>query len=324
MYSSQTTDLLETQQPLHIEIEKKTLDTQHVFACTGVTCTSYDTILNHLSFDHSYIFTDETSVPFSGTVTIAGTGENNFDSPCPLSGVRVCLLRNHSVAKIELACRETDSRGEYRLPALLGLNVEVSFDYLNHTFSRVNEGSTPSYFAAADGAAVYVIDDEVLWNNVDYEDFSTAALTVEAAGGHCNRILGQSVIHLVLPSCPSADPDSPGEPYTREVLIEDRFSQTWHLPAHNIAVRLQEVAKRPIVAKYLAQVDQRTQLAELENKEPSLIRFEFHPPPTLSVRFDGAASSACSNAPTILRAHTPTKATITIEETFSDSPLCVW
>ena len=260
---------------------------------------------------------------FSGTITIANTGEYNYDEPCPLGDVRVCLLHNNPNTKTEIACSNSDAQGRYQIPALIGLNVELSFDYLNHTFSRTVGGSNPSYFDSSTHTPVYTVSDTVLWNQVDFEDSSTATLEVQVAGGECGRVLGESVIHLILPLCPGADPAAPGEPYTREVVISNALSGTFELPAHDVEVKLEEVVGRPIVATYLAQVNERIQIAELDQLEPDLVRFEFHPPPTVAVRFNGASSSGCANAPTILMANTPTTAVFTITQEFASTPSVV-
>ena len=147
MPSSAKTSLLRgLQQPLVLRISKQSAGVDHKFSCDGVACEGHQTVLDHLDFTKTFTFIDETSVPFSGLVSIADTAVHNDGKPCYLSGVRVCLL-HHSESAQKLACGETEESGRYTIPALIGLHVSLSFEYLDHTFTRQILGDKPSYYS---------------------------------------------------------------------------------------------------------------------------------------------------------------------------------
>ncbi len=83
------------------------------FACDGNPCTNRTVALSHLSFDKTADFTDTTTVPVQGTVSIAGTKEfNPAGNPCPIEKAKVCAV-NHYGANEQLVCRDTDIYGEF-------------------------------------------------------------------------------------------------------------------------------------------------------------------------------------------------------------------
>ena len=81
------------------------------FACNGNPCTNRTVALSHLSFDKTADFSDTTTVPVQGTISIAGTKEfNAAGNPCPIELAKVCAI-NHYGANEQLVCRDTDING---------------------------------------------------------------------------------------------------------------------------------------------------------------------------------------------------------------------
>ena len=93
-------------------IQSGSNDVVFIFACDGNPCTNRTVALSHLSFDKTADFTDTTTVPVQGTVTIAGTKEfNTAGNACPIELAKVCAV-NHYGANERLVCRDTDINGE--------------------------------------------------------------------------------------------------------------------------------------------------------------------------------------------------------------------
>jgi hypothetical protein len=83
------------------------------FACNGNPCTNRTVALSHLSFDKTADFSDTTTVPVQGTISIAGTKEfNTAGNPCPIELAKVCAV-NHYGANEQLVCRDTDINGAF-------------------------------------------------------------------------------------------------------------------------------------------------------------------------------------------------------------------
>jgi hypothetical protein len=60
------------------------------FACDGNPCTNRTVALSHLSFDKTAGFTDTTTVPVQGTISIAGTKEfSTASNHCPIELAKV-------------------------------------------------------------------------------------------------------------------------------------------------------------------------------------------------------------------------------------------
>ncbi len=83
----------------------------YTFACDRNPCTNRTVTLSHLSFDKTVDFTDTTTVPVQGTISIAGTKQfNTAGNPCPIELAKVCAV-NHYGANEQLVCTETDING---------------------------------------------------------------------------------------------------------------------------------------------------------------------------------------------------------------------
>lgn len=230
----------------------------------------------------------------------------------------MCLYDHNS--GVEVGCTLSDTTGEFSLAVLVGLDVEVRPKYNNHTFSRTHGSSPSGEDVGADGLAEYfTISAGSPWTGIGYSDMTTQALTVEVVGGLCERVLGESIIHLLLPDCAGQDPTAPGEPFTREFTISAAKSATFQVPAVASYVKLQEVTNFDIVANYFDKLDTRTQQADLSQSAVT-IRYEYHPELSFSVAFSGARSSGCASQPVILDKYQETEVTISVLEVFSDAP----
>ncbi len=93
-------------------IQSQSSNITFTFACNGNPCTNRTVALSHLSFDKTADFTDTTTVPVQGVVSIAGTKEfNTAGNPCPIELAKVCAV-NHYGANEQLVCNDTNSEGE--------------------------------------------------------------------------------------------------------------------------------------------------------------------------------------------------------------------
>ncbi len=74
------------------------------FACNGNPCTNRTVALSHLGFDKTADFTDTTTVPVQGTVTIAGTKEfNTAGNACPIELAKVCAVNHYGANERSVA-----------------------------------------------------------------------------------------------------------------------------------------------------------------------------------------------------------------------------
>jgi hypothetical protein len=200
--------------PVDLRLAKNTSFVSHRFLCSEGTrdCTarlsngstvgnntSITTLyLQHLEFNSPLAVIDDTTVPFTGKVTVAGTNTPSNPLGCPLLGVKVCL-KDHSVRNqlttLEAVCDLTDNEGRYDLPAVIGTFVSPYVDYMNHTF-RAFDLAHETMFQS--GIEIKAETDYVGYN---LQDVTKANLTIEVAGGLCNRVLGRSSIRLKMQGC---------------------------------------------------------------------------------------------------------------------------
>ena len=284
----------------------------HQFVCKeGNTCNKVHTAMHHLRFDQQVTVHDDTSVPFTGNLYIATTADRNEGNPCGVKDAQVCL-HDHFRGNVALACTETDASGSFRIPVIIGMDVEVVIAYMNHTIER---GNGPSASQTVGSVGVYHISADNLWTNVNFEDKEMETVTIEVAGGLCNRTVGESEVHFILPSCPGFRPGFDGEPYT-DVRSTTAFSKQFQLPAHTYSVHLREVSGRPNIQTYLEATNQRTQQIDMTTAA-GYARFEYHPPPQLTIGFTGTGSTQCTSNPIILPSDVKTTATVTVREVFA-------
>jgi hypothetical protein len=118
-------------------IQSGSNDVVFTFECDGNPCTNRTVALSHLSFDKTADFSDTTTVPVQGTISIAGTKEfNTAGNACPIELAKVCAI-NHYGANEQLVCSDTDINGkslcayiQQQLTRSFAVLVQASTHYL--------------------------------------------------------------------------------------------------------------------------------------------------------------------------------------------------
>lgn len=356
----------ELAQSLTITPFKKSGNMTHKWKCNSVNpCLSQTVEVNHLDLHKKVNFIDDSSVDFKGAVFVKGTESNDNDMlGCPLKGVEVCLYSHHQ-PDLKLACTKTNFKGVYKIPIAVGLEVEVEL-YApkgNHTFARLQHSMTahndPTQTMAS-GEGVYKITAEKEWSQVDFHDTTSETMYIDVVGGKCNRVLGNSTIHITYGSCST---------WKKSVTLQSTPSGQWTVPAHPINIRLHEVTffdpiiggPKPYgdVTAFFDLVRTRTQHVDLSNikkdqkkttavssentatsavrtpgprpdvsADPRKIRFEYHPKPTMTIAFEGggAAKKVCGDITTVsVPTDRTTEATVSIfEEFLNNIASCDW
>ncbi|EGD74967.1 hypothetical protein PTSG_07192 [Salpingoeca rosetta] len=329
-----STELFKLRETMTLSFSKTSGDIAHTFSCGGIACTEQHIIVEHLRFDQEVAVRDTTSVPFSGRVTIKGTEHQGYFNGCPLRDVEVCLYDRLHGSRT-LGCTITDAQGYYTAVAVLGssVGVRITFGNSSHSFARAdyspNAPNAPSGFFIATSASTgletregfYDIVDDKMWESIDFQDVTTDVVTVDVAGGLCNRTLGRSILEFRYDSCPT---------WVRTEQTSERLSK-WTLPAHIMTVRFQRLVRdgnvREEMTRYFSATlgTARSQHADLRNpqdksEEKKMVRFEYHPPPTLTVAFVPVLPHSCNYADgtpyTVMQQRTQTVATITVIEDF--------
>jgi hypothetical protein len=157
-----------------------TVNNTAVHTLTAVGNTSTTVYLQHLEFSSPINVVDDTTVPFEGKVTVAGT-ESALNSGlfCSIINAKVCLKDHAARNKVEIlegVCVQTDQFGRYSLPAVLGTKVSPYVDYNNHTFRALN----PAHDVLFDTGIE--IKANVGYTGYNLEDITSTNLTVEVSG----------------------------------------------------------------------------------------------------------------------------------------------
>jgi len=201
-------------------------DIEHEFLCDNgeVHCpeSGYIIYLNHLTFEVPLHVYDDTSIPFSGKITIADT------NGCPLSDVTVCAMYNEPLSGIaeEINCVKTDIRGIYMLPIVLGSRVDfLDFAYYEHVFEQV---SSEKDFTGG----ILITAENAPYVDYDFQDVTKAKLRVEVAGGKCNKQLGKSSVLISVAGC-----EWEPEPFSQSGWRKEH----WNLPAHILHVEVVDI-----------------------------------------------------------------------------------
>lgn len=171
----------------------------HLFLCNELleVCNEdggHTIFLNHLAFKTPLRVHDDTGVPFRGVVSIADT-----DLLCKVANAEVCLVEHIEMTGTQtpLVCGSTNGRGEYELPAVLGIRVDdIEIKYNEHTFEATEDSRFEAGTIIAEGG---------FYSGMDFVDVTKTELTVEVAGGLCNRNLGLSDIGIKIVGCPQWD-----------------------------------------------------------------------------------------------------------------------
>mmetsp|Transcript_21609 Transcript_21609/g.27877 ORF Transcript_21609/g.27877 Transcript_21609/m.27877 type:complete len:1916 (+) Transcript_21609:457-6204(+) len=185
--------------------------------------------LRHLQFREPLHVYDDTSVPFSGKVSIADTSYAGASEGCAIANAEVCLIHERNIGGVmkandTLVCGNTDPDGSYSLPVIIGSRIDyIDVMYHNHTF----ESSLDSNFEPAT-----VIETDKYYYGMDFVDTSKARLMVDVVGGLCNKNIGKSTVLVKVVGCDwegmeKIQPDTRG-------LYND-------LPAHLLDVEVVEI-----------------------------------------------------------------------------------
>ncbi|EGD74786.1 hypothetical protein PTSG_07019 [Salpingoeca rosetta] len=319
-----------------LRFSKTTGNIKHTFTCGGIACTETTLIMEHLRFDHQVNVKDTTSLPFSGIVSIGGTEHEGLPDGCPLKDVEVCLYDRHQ-ANTLINCDVTDSKGRYLVRAVLGTSVTVSLAYGNssHTFERVtydqDAANAPSGILQTINALnslertpYYDVTDGKFWENINFKDTMSDRATVDIAGGLCNLNLGDAVIEFRYDMCPT---------WVKSRTISDRLSK-WTLPAQIITVRFKEITRnyevRGEITRYFSAKlgNSRSLYLDLRNpqeddEDKKTVRFEYHPPPQLSVEFDKEEKHNCNSTEGdrplhVIKQNVELKATVKVIEDYGE------
>jgi hypothetical protein len=195
--------------------------------------------------------------------------------------------------------------GEYSLSVAMGLSVEISVSYNNHTFVRRSNPEIDRL--ALRGVGFTLIgsqpDEEEFFEvgsfsvaNLDFEDTTTVVVNVELAGGRCNRTLGKAVVNVKRDLCPL---------YLRPVTIET-FQTPVVFPAAVFTVEFGEMQGSSLnfnleVGRYLEAVRNNSAVIDLRNATSTTsdvfltVRFEYHPAPTLRLEFSNTTKPSCTD-----------------------------
>jgi hypothetical protein len=181
---------------------------EHRFLCDGerTVCSTNSGIatlyLKHLDLETPYRAIDDTTIPFTGKVVVRGTDGDDSGDGCPIQGAQVCL--KDQVPNGSEICEETDSEGNYLIPAVIGTKVGVEINYNNHTFSptEANPIESEGYDAGI------LIEPGKSYTSNDFEDTTTAQLLVDVAGGECSLVMGTSTVEIGIVACGWTRPET--------------------------------------------------------------------------------------------------------------------
>ncbi|KAL7576580.1 hypothetical protein ACA910_018071 [Epithemia clementina (nom. ined.)] len=218
--------------------------------------------LRHLEFKEPVHVIDDTTVPFRGKVTVKGTempGEGALG--CAILGAEVCLLDHTTRNAFQLpdpVCVTTDSEGNYALPAVIGTVISPEVRYHDHVFQSVDPKDDRLF------AAGILIQPDGVYENFNLHDVTTTLLTVEVAGGLCDRVLGESEILLKMQGCE----------WDGRSLVQQDFRQVYDVIAQPLDLRvvgvkgLEDGQKRNVIIDALSpSQDTSIDLRDLEDED---------------------------------------------------------
>ncbi|EDQ86327.1 uncharacterized protein MONBRDRAFT_11172 [Monosiga brevicollis MX1] len=319
------TDLLGTEQEMLVLRPSKTSGTvQHRYTCNGLPCTEQRILVKALTFDQETTFVDATTVPFEGSVFVKGTEHANYALGCPLRNARVCLYNHH--AHTALGCARTSITGYYVVPVAAGLTVYPVVEYNNHTFERVNTGRAPTgrydSVSLAGEALTYdyyaIKSDEVSQPTI-FIDTSAATMTMQMAGGRCNRTLGTTTVQITYATCLAT--------WSKDITFST-YEHVVDLPQQEFFVELMGVQHDSeilgeTVPAFFEEHGGKKLTIDLKAEEPDTARWEYHPEPQITVHLSGDRSGECSFA--VLEREAPTTISVTaIEPFWSTIESCSW
>ena len=167
--------------PVQIKFNKITSsrngDIQHIFLCNGgqdVCKEDGDMVyLKHLHFDTPLHIYDDTSLPFTGYLTVYNTQYTGSDG-CAIADAQICLQHYTVGGNLEnLVCVESQYDGLFEAPVVIGSVVNnVKITYSSHDFEKTLKNNW-------DYSAGVVISDAGFYSGNDFMDVTRAKMNVE-------------------------------------------------------------------------------------------------------------------------------------------------
>jgi len=168
--------------PVHIIFSKKTHTRNetidHIFLCNEGQdiCDpdqGYTFYLKHLHFDTPLHIYDDTSLPFTGYLTVYNTQYPGSDG-CIIDDAQVCLQHYTAGGILEnLVCVQSQNDGLYEAPAIIGSVVNnVKINYSSHDFEKTFKNNW-------DYSAGVVITDGGFYSGNDFMDVTRAKMNVQ-------------------------------------------------------------------------------------------------------------------------------------------------
>ena len=216
--------------------------------------------------------------------------------------------------------------GQFSFPLAIGLNIEFELSYNNHTFVQdplpndpvqLGVGFTP-VGQVPTPKRYYLVSSAI--SGFIFEDVTTVDVTIELAGGLCNRTLGFAALAFSSFHCVT---------YLRTELIT-AFQTHFTLPAHQWTVTVRSINSTNEqfnleVLRYLQAVNNYTGQFDLTNFTSTALttwmRFEYHPIPTLSIAFTNSTPTDCADGTShfVMPSLLVTNATVTVTEVYPPS-----
>jgi hypothetical protein len=320
-----TSALREEYEDIVVTVSKQSSHISHQYECDGQPCTQRRILLQALDFTRSIEFTDTSTMSFLGNVYIDGTQHTQMQYGCPLAGAQVCL-KDH-IHHTNIGCSITDSAGYYAIPAAVGLNVYAQVSYNNHTFARLTGPSVRAKTGSANtvdvmgGTVQYdyflIEENSDLREPTDFVDRSFSTVTLQMAGGKCNRTLGRTTARFTYATCASTW--SKDVPFSAWETIAD-------MPAHHFEVEIVNVSHSSgigdMVPKYLTAVGTRKQEVDMTS-QTGQVRWEYHPEPVIELEIEQAAANSCNAV--VLARDVETDLTVTVTEKYwGGQEDCTW
>ena len=182
--------------------------------------------LRHLHFEKPLHIYDDTSVPFSGKISIADTPFSGSPEGCALPGAKVCVMHKTITGTFqEIVCGNTDIGGLYMLPVVAGSTIhQVDVTYRVHEFRQTSDIDY--------AAGILILPENAPFFNNDFVDITKANLRVEVVGGQCNKPLGKSKVLIKVTNC-----DWEPELFAQSGTLREYNN----LPAHLIHVEVRDI-----------------------------------------------------------------------------------
>ncbi len=279
--------------PVNITFSKTTMgddntEIKHRFLCNdGEDNCSGDigttVYLSHLQFREPLHAYDDTSVPFSGKVSIEDTPYEGAPEGCAIANAKVCLIHERQIGITKtndtLVCGDTDPNGSYSVPVIIGSRVDyVDIKYNGHSFIPAPP-KDPKFVPGI------VIEGEGYYNDMDFRDTEKARLMVDVAGGLCNETLGESTVMVKIVGC-----DWPGKTMTPQ-LGRGIYN---NVPAHLLDVQVIDITDT--VTK--KQIDHIWNFFQVEHNGPLIRTIDLRSTGASDASIEGERESLSSNSTT--------------------------